>query len=209
MLALTECHESRQGICAAAVGNPIVDWTALSPTGLDAVGSNDNENLLMSRTPDFKEDPLSVHDLLTLRTMYFTKPEKYFDPFASPSLFFRTPSSDLPREILPINFSNGNSEAEETLVEPAKKRRSHRKYPPTGSGLLLPHMRVEVGKHIALEDQGVEFVDLMKRSHEKASSEHEVAKTSCDLMKRDSPGLWGKGDMIEIGSWFAEVMGKP
>lgn len=215
MLALTECHEGKQRICAATIGNPIVDWTALIPTAIDAVGSEAEETLLVSRTPSdlreqiaidgLKSDSLSVNDLLTLRNSFFTKPEKYFDPFASPSLFFRTPSSDLPRDTSPNPFINSSFEAEELPAEVGKKRRSHRKYPSVGSGFLLPHMRVEVGKCNALKDQGVEFMDLMRRSlarstAENASSGKHVEIRTCDLVEREDLGLWSVFSQLSLVS---------
>jgi len=239
MLALTECHEGKQGITAAAISDPIVDWTALIPTDKGSFGFREEEVALVSRTPDessvahgwntleglsyyrqqaasdgLKEGPLSVDDLLTLRKTFFGKPEKYFDPFASPLLFFRTSSSDLPREFSANDFSSNNLNAEEALAEPGKQRRSHRKYPPTGSGLLLPYVRVEVGKGNVLRDQGVELVDFMRRSYERSEAERtasgrSVEKRTFDLVEREGLGFWYKKEMLEIGSWFGQVLREP
>ncbi|KAL8810104.1 MAG: hypothetical protein Q9223_007822, partial [Gallowayella weberi] len=76
MLALTECTPT--GITAAALGNPIVDWS--SPI-----------------QHPISTDPNSLdRDLNSLHSSSFTKPEHRYDPFASPLLFFRTPAFELP-----------------------------------------------------------------------------------------------------------------
>lgn len=239
MLALTECHGHKQGISAAAICNPVGDWTALIPTELDPLRSREKEAALISWPPDesavahgwttaeglshsqtratsdgLEEGPLSVDDLLTLRKSFFTKPEKYFDPFASPLLFFRTPSSEIPRETSPNNSASNILEEEEPPAGLGKKRRSHRKYPPTGSGLLLPHMRVEVGKENGLRDQGIELVELMRRSYARSEAEEAVSgkkidKRTFDLVEREGLGLWGKKEMLDIGAWFGEVLREP
>ena len=240
MLALTECHEDRKGITAAAVGNPLVDWTGLFPHESDHTSDSQEAGLVrrthgdLSFLPDpYKgglprrllphqktisfntpsSDPLPIGGLLQIRRHYFRKPESYFDPFASPLLFFRTPSAELPRES-PANYTIiDQSEKGGDSAESVNKRRSPRKYPPTDSNLLLPWMRVDVGKENVLQDQGLEFVELMRRSFRRsrversASAQKEVHRTF-EVVEREGMGLWDAKDALEIGQWFGEVLRK-
>ena len=101
MLALTEGRSANGGIEAAAVGNPIVDWTSLSAADNDDVSqtSNSAENpISMGANHEapllpFGKDrqSLTYDTLLHLRSKLFAHAEKYFDPFASTC--FETPSA--------------------------------------------------------------------------------------------------------------------
>ena len=239
MLALTECHEYKHGISAAVVGNPIADWTALTSADFQSVASRQKDVPSEIQKPNVatisdclivpeaspgtqddledngsEEELLSIENLLRIRDLSFRKPEQYFDPFASPLLFFRTPSSDLPYQLPMYQSTNQLREELETTSEPGKKRRSHRKYPPADSGLLLPHMRVEVGKGNLLRDQGAEFVDLMRRSYARSSAEatsrgENLEQRTFDLVEREGLGIWGRQEMLEIGAWFGKVLREP
>jgi hypothetical protein len=87
-LALTECKIGEPGIVAAAVSSPIVDWVAFDD-------ENAAEFVLNGRGEPLKVD-LSLHALLNHRRTIFRRPDAYFDPFASPSLFFRSAGIDAP-----------------------------------------------------------------------------------------------------------------
>ena len=211
MLALTEgvgkpAEIELPGISALAVGNPILDWTALAQTDSDA------------------QDPLiglglglSANNLLTTRQIYFSKPESYFDPFASPLLFFRTSASEIPNDAPAPNehdLHKGGPEDENPLLQTVKKRRSARKYPPAGSDLILPWTKVEVGKECALKDQGVDLVDMMRKSHKRSEAEWTAEATNpvkrdFEVMEREGIGLWDEKHAFEIGQWFGEVLRKP
>ncbi len=216
MLALTESHIGRSGIAAAAVANPIVDWTVPFPETVweydDRECDDDDEygrrvTATESSLKAAGTDPrtaasnaqarLSTTTLVSLRKSLFPKPESYFDPFASPLLFFRTPGIDIPSDdpdlevhrdrdpdpdtlsthpdstsqspsptILP---STSNPDSDEQSP-PAKRHRAHRRFPPTASGLRIPHMRIAVGgqgegrEGNILRDQGVALAEVMRRS---------------------------------------------
>ena len=214
MLALTESRSLMQGVHAAAIGNPIVDWTALftpktntAPVLAEGLVNNPQQDAIVERAPT------TLKSLLTMREKLFTKAEKYHDPFASPLLFFRTPSSDLPTEFGRLDLEGDVNTSHQT-TEAIKKRRSLRKYPPRGSDLVLPHMRVDIGKENVLWDQGVELIDLMRRSHNRADTERETFQDvlparSFDIVERQGYGWWHEREIQEIGNWFGEVLRRP
>ena len=251
MLALTESHTGRSGIGAAAVTNPVVDWTfpdTLSDLELerDEVEhvthdmtrkrkQRSKASIIDSWTVFGREGPISADYLLSLRQRIFSKPEYYFDPFASPLLFFRTAGIDVPTEDTPPPASDPSTPVLEE--EPATRRRkAHRRFPPSGSGLRLPQMRVGVREGSLLRDQGVALVDLMRRSivlHERSSSdrfsdpwaddEEQVSRANdrarheaerrVRLVVEPGRGLLTTSpfneiaeDMVEIGRWFQDVL---
>lgn len=217
MLALTECQADKQSISAAVLGNPISDWTALFPAdqSTDAI---DPTSLRYHATKDPKASTAAFHDgqttgsLLRLRDKIFPRPAKFFDPFASPSLFFRTPSIDLPPTVnlLLVEPSSSEPEIPEPLV---RKRRSHRTHPPLNSNLRIPRIRVEVGRENVLHDQGIELSQLMRRSvtlrqrTARSLEEGEAdGEDQIELLERDGAGLWGEKEAGDVGRWFAEVL---
>lgn len=223
MLALTECHYTpakleAQGISALAVGNPILDWTALTR-------SDFNQNVLQSGIfrkvgglpKGANNESLSANGLCDIREAFFSKAEKYFDPFASPMLFFRTPSSEIPKDAATStehSLLNGGPEDESPSLPLAKKRLSARIYPPTGSNLLLPWTRVEVGKDCTLKDQGVDLVELMRKSFrrsevERTAEAQKAVRRNFEIVERAGVGLWNEKDVLEIGQWFGENLRKP
>ena len=216
MLALTECHIDQQGISAAVLGNPVSDWTSLFP----AVESTEADHLTSSHRHSAKkpgaskvdsQNDLTIDSLLKVRDAIFPRSAKFFDPFASPSLFFRTPSIDLPPAVNLLLVDTPSSEVDvpETLV---RKRRSHRVHPPLNSNLQIPRIRVELGKEHVLHDQGTELAQLMRRSvtatrRKELPEEGEAdAKDHIELLERDGMGLWGEKEADEVGRWFAEVL---
>ena len=223
MLALTECFDTpaeldTQGISALTVGNPILDWTALTPSDMNR---NTPQKGPFRKTGGFptgaNNESLSVDGLCDIRESFFPKAEHYFDPFASPLLFFCTPSTEIPSEpaaSVEHSFLNGGPEDEETLLPPAKKRRSPRKYPPAVSNLLLPWTRVDVGKVCVLKDQGLDFVEMMRKSFRRSEIERtDDAKSTVtrdfEIQERAGMGLWDEKDMLEIGQWFGEKLRTP
>ena len=197
-----------------------MDWTGFFGTPLDpvclrpATGSNANGDIESPQHTDRQR--LTVSGITDIRNNLFDKPETYFDPFASPLLFFRTPSSDLPIDTSHFSFnaSDTDLEAEGAAPEPVRKRRSYRKYPPTGFDLLLPHMRVEVGRDSVLRDQSIELIDLMRRSSRMNESEasipdNQTASRSLEIIVREGLALWSANRVFEIGQWFGEVLRAP
>lgn len=251
MLALTESHVGRSGVGAAAVVHPVVDWTfpdtATDPqlerdvagdTVRDMTGKRKQgpkAGVMDSWTAFGHAGPISANDLRALRKCIFSKPEYYFDPFASPLLFFRTPGIDVPPEDSLTPDPDQSSPSLE--AEPATRRRkAHRRFPPSGSRLRLPNMRVSVKEESLLRDQGVTFVDLMRRSivlHERASSdrfsepwvydEEQVARSNerarreaeervrllveprKDLLPTSSAEDRAE-EMMEVGRWFRDML---
>lgn len=194
MLALTECNP--HGITAAALGNPIVDWS--SPLESCVSSNSDSDSLNRS--------------IKNLQTSSFAKPEHRYDPFASPLLFFRTPAYELPTTSLyGTSFSpaanGGLAKANDLLWELVPRRRSHRKHPPVGSGLVLPATRIDVGPHFMMKDKVIEFAELMQRSVDLYEERSEAARRErVELVERKEEGLWGEKDFMEIGRWMGEVL---
>lgn len=223
MLALTECFYTPtelepQGISALAVGNPILDWTALTPSDVKRDAPQEGLFRKLSAFPTGADnEALSTDGLCNIREAFFSKAEKYFDPFASPLLFFRTPSTEMPNEAaasVEHSFLNGGPEDDNFLLPPAKKRRSPRKYPPTGSNLLLPWTRVDVGKDFVLKDQGADLVECMRKSFGRSEIEWtDDAKSNVtrdfEILERAGMGLWDGKHMLEIGQWFGEKLRRP
>lgn len=191
MLGLTECTPN--GITAAALGNPIVDW---SPP-LDATPRSDHD---------------LVRDLRSLRTSSFTKPEHRYDPFASPLLFFRTPAFDLPPppSLYSSTSSSRDLKAESTdLDDPTQlvpKRRSHRKYPPLDSRLRLPATRILVGDDYLMKNQVTEFAELMQRSVGLYEEHSDTTRKRVEVVAREGEGLWGEKEIVEVGAWMGETL---
>lgn len=78
-LALTECRtDENAAVVAAAVNNAVFDWINIDKAADDSlkVGESHASRIVSS-------------ELCRQRTVLFRKPEDYFDPFASPILFFR------------------------------------------------------------------------------------------------------------------------
>ena len=222
MLAVTECsstHEDLepQGISALAVGNPILDWTELVPTipkpnmsrahlfpkGGGSPRGADNESL-------------TANGLCNIRKTFFSNAETYFDPFASPLLFFCSPRTELPDEVDPsIEYSllNGVPEEEYYPVPPVVKRRWSLRYPPPGSDLMLPWTKVEVGNDCILAEQGAHLVKMMRRSFENSRAElvadAKNVKRDFEIVRRDGIGLWDEKHALEIGRWFGEKLRNP
>ncbi|KAL9135776.1 MAG: hypothetical protein Q9175_003013 [Cornicularia normoerica] len=223
MLALTECFYTSaelepQGISALAVGNPILDWTAMTPSD-PIVNFPQAEFFRKVRgiPRGANNESLSANGLCDIRDAFFSKAETYFDPFASPLLFFRTPSSEIPNEAATStehSLLNGGLEDGNPLLPPTKKRPSHRKYPPAGSNLLLPWTRVEVGKDCIIKDQGADLVEMMRKSFrrlevERIADAKNAVRREFEIVEREGVGLWDEKHALEIGQWFGEKLRKP
>lgn len=90
MLAVTECRRGEPGVVAAAINNPLADW--VQPDDELDVTSPKSSLAKFGQ----KHVGLEIDDLIRARGYFFRKPENYFDPFASPLLFFRTPGTAVP-----------------------------------------------------------------------------------------------------------------
>lgn len=227
MLALTECHSRKQGsIAAAGIGNPVADWTSLVFEGEATENLSTNsalhaesvkKKLPSSGTIPWTGRPLRTETLLSARDNLFPKEDRFFDPFASPLLFFRAPVSDL-KGLQPLESAASSTTADPMAEQPSnddsasfiKNRMSHRKYPPRNSGLCLPQMRVELGEKNILKEQGLEFVKLMRRSvrlweYQAKDDFHNDGSDRIELLERPESGWWGDEEIHDLGVWFAQT----
>ena len=216
-IGLTECRSHQQGLVAVAAGNPIVDWTwneaQIRQEERYLLWKAGHPSTPTQQPPPSKQLPtshLGGGALATLRKQLFKHEETYHDTFASPLLFFRTPSYGLPssHNITP----DSNASSDDQSMTASKRRRYHKTYPPTGSENRLPRMRLEVGEQSLLSDQGMELVQLMRRSIINSDPAIRSEPTSelwtdrVEAISRPGLGLWGEKDLAEIGRWFGRVL---
>jgi acetyl esterase/lipase len=256
MLALTESRLGESRIAAAAVSNPIVDWVFPENGEMEATSEVDSgdpmehslkpmegakssrskKNRKVSTSWDLYKDEnaLSSSSLLSARRQLFRKPASYFDSFASPILFFRSPGADVPYD------ENVFSEDEGTNTSTIRNRRkAHKAFPPTASALVLPEMRISLGAETPLYDQGEELVKLLRRSIIRTREgragnqamldrfeEEEVDETRKTIIALEEAekriefhmpgrtGIWGspsdpgwRNDVVDAGAWFRKVLG--
>ena len=196
MLALTECRPSGPHVAAAAVNEPIVDWvfpeSATGSTDSSPAGKTARSR---KKQPSFSAQAngsITTSALLQGRRTLFKKPEHYFDPFASPVLFFRSPGAEVPQESFeePLDdfselarmeqqdfhrqqlrlsaLSNmAVQQAAGVTTEEASRvapRKASRRFPRPGSGLKIPEFHISTAASSALYDQAVEFASMLRRS---------------------------------------------
>lgn len=172
-----------------------------NPASSDVLQTIKDEILKMNRKPRKrakKAPPLtswqahgdnSVIPALTLsaeRDMLFRKPEHYFDRFASPIHFFRSPHAQLvvplpdniaasqhPDELLDIetqfalsHYATFNDKVKTTPVVPALARcRAYaRSYPQSGTNLSFPAWNITTGLQSPLSDHALELGKVLQRS---------------------------------------------
>lgn len=223
-LALTECHIGRTGISALAANNPTVDWTQLGPppdnaagarveaaeSGLDLLSAEVTQLSLSS----FRDDAADIEDILQVRSSVFPKASLYYDPFASPLLFFRTPTYDLPLNHLNMfnTEEDGHSPSQEPEPPPQRKRRSYRKYPPAGLKVQIPRMRIDYGEDNLLGPQAQELAHAVKRSIKIAEEDKWGAlgrkglDSRIETAMRPGLGFWTERELAETGAWFGDVL---
>ncbi|GAB7366746.1 hypothetical protein MBLNU230_g0701t1 [Neophaeotheca triangularis] len=91
MLALTECRTSdRATVAACATSNALLDWVGLETASPQQQAPRHKKN-----GGGAVLTPL-LRQALALRAVAFRRPADYFDAFASPVLFFRTPGVETP-----------------------------------------------------------------------------------------------------------------
>lgn len=183
MLALTECRKGEPGVVAAAINNPLADW--VQPEDEIDVTSPKSSLARFGQ----KHDGLRLDDLLRARGNFFPKPETYFDPFASPLLFFRTPGAAVPpnrrsevddlellsaieredfhrQQMLLSGMSNVSLQdiaSGKDEVKPVARKAS-RLFPNKGLNLELPSLYVSAGNTSPLSDQAQELSQAMRKS---------------------------------------------
>ncbi|KAK4989730.1 hypothetical protein LTR66_000508 [Elasticomyces elasticus] len=258
MLALTECKLGDTRIAAAAVNEPIVDWIFPESQQAGTVGAeldrwdqedqpcfvDEREKTIVKRSARkrMSDEPsfLAFADnacipaarLLAARRTLFRRPAHYFDPFASPALFFRSPGADLPplaKDDVLDDFAelslleqdearaqvsvhrdysdpgSGQAAVHQTL---SRRRKVARKHPPSGSALRLPDMRISVGEYSPLYDQAAELAMLMRRSivrQEQPGYAEDVGLAKRQAGGSDEPGKFDRSEDVEELAVTAEA----
>jgi acetyl esterase/lipase len=221
MLALTESKATRGvSITAAALNNPIVDWIVSDREKLELAAVEEVEKALQvqekpKRTRRKKKlvgtswthygdsETLSTASLLSARKMLFKNADGYFDSFASPMHFFRTPG-------LALSIDDGD-----VIGTPVLARKSPRVFPPSDSRLILPAVSLTVGAQSPLLSQVEEFRDRLIRSKlrteridETDTRAAEIGAQLLPMIHSPSAGLWGVGkwdwqsDVERAGKWL-------
>lgn len=181
MLAVTECRLGQPGVVAAAISNPIVDW-------VDLEESVDSVTLPPSSTSMEEQMKDASGLMLGIRKQVFRKPEHYFDPFASPLIFFRSPGRDVPplpsnaplddmehlafleredfhRQQLALSAISFMALEDAAEDEESKARRMTSKgYPSSALGLRLPAFHISAGAASPLQGQASELTKRLRQS---------------------------------------------
>ncbi|KAF2421133.1 alpha/beta-hydrolase [Tothia fuscella] len=253
-LGLTESRLGENGVSAVALNSPIVDWIFPEDPELSNKNEVDDESgdlvedepvswtpmKKMMKKPKKKlswelygnNPALPTSALITARHAFFRKPANYFDTFASPILFFRSPGADVPTPI--VNGSDADDSSSLDQV-PTIRRKVHRVFPPTGSALRLPEMRISTGSGSPLFDQNEEMVRLLRRSvlrKHTASRKFDQFEDDLEEAQKElvemalaeaekkvefhvpaNTGLWGlpgdltwRNEVNEVGAWFRRVL---
>lgn len=214
-LALTECRIGESGIIAAAVNNPITDWVEL--------GGNDSD----ASTAD---QQLELQDLLKQRGALFRKPEHYYDPFASPILFFRSAGLDVPGHIegkpmddmdelsrlerMEYLHEHGifadlvKSESLEDALVTVTRRKATRRYPSKTLGLRLPPFRVSGGKGSVLSTSTMEMVMQLRKSYERQIDAGVLRNVSAVAGTMSVDAMLQHEQHSGLGSWDATKCGR-
>ena len=184
-LALTECRIGQPGIVASAISNPIVDWLSL-----DEVSESKKGQMAMKKLRSEDSTILSeLQRLRYLRGRLFQKPEGYFDPFASPILFFRsagigvppspedTPIDDLEQLSLleraeyyrqQVGIMDGNPTSSNGTIAnntlDLTMRKASRRFPSKALGLRLPQFHISTGSASPLRSQADELARSLRQS---------------------------------------------
>lgn len=177
MLALSECRVGEPGVTGAAVNNPVVDWTSLDPQ----IPSKLFERMSASPNVDMSKA------MVSLRGELFRKPSHYFDPFASPLLFFRSAGIDIPpapevprddmehlmmlerddfhREQLALSAVSVEALDQAEIYTSAKKRKASKRFPSSSSRLRLPPFHITSFKQPPYGAQASELAKLLRQSY--------------------------------------------
>ncbi|KAH7069681.1 Alpha/Beta hydrolase protein [Paraphoma chrysanthemicola] len=127
-----------------------------------------------------------IRSLTVARDFLFRRTEDYFDPFASPIHYFRSPvaqlvlphsedtSASLQPDILHdvetqmtldhYTAGGGRTSAVQELPTLTRCRAYMRGYPPAGSKINIPAWNVTTGLESPLSDQGKEITKMLRRS---------------------------------------------
>ncbi|KAK3115330.1 hypothetical protein LTR53_005457 [Teratosphaeriaceae sp. CCFEE 6253] len=189
MLALTECRVRQPGIVAAALSDPVVDW-------VDAVADSPRVPKHNKALPN-PADALADH-----RRTLFRKPEHYFDPFASPLLFLRSPGRAIPPappdvpldEMAHLSLLNRESHLPPKSIHPATApldpppKKTAKRYPSPLLGLRLPAFHIYAGRASPLLPQAEEFSRRLRQAHVRQAGEGDGFGRKV-LMEDEAEGL--------------------
>jgi pimeloyl-ACP methyl ester carboxylesterase len=240
-LALTESRRvtrrhlaSPSIVAAAAVSNPIVDWTVPERAQEDAskrrANASASSRYKKTSWELFGESAaLPAASLLALRRRVFGGPDAYFDAFASPVHFFRAPAVDAPRDWPKNNAAQQQQDAAaaDPMVQvQVARRKARRVFPPAASDLELPWLRVTAGETSVLHAQCAELVRRVGESHVRAclvglgmnvgtkvseDDENPLLRAAVSQAREkyvlntvSGVGLWGVKDDV---SWKADIEG--
>jgi acetyl esterase/lipase len=211
MLALTESKSKGNRIVAAALNNPIVDWVVpereeLELEAAEAVKSDGMKKPKRSKrkqkapgtswTHFGHSTGLSSSSLLDVRKLLFKNSDAYIDPFASPIHFFRT-----------TGYTPATTGIQASAA--ALARKSPRGFPPAGSDLILPSMRVSVGQQNLLLSQTLEFMERLKKIKDKMEASG-LDPGEDELIMLPKEGLWNdtRSDIESAGEWLEDMISR-
>jgi acetyl esterase/lipase len=253
MLSLTECgpasmYPNPTRIVAAALNNPIIDWVvpdreqleAVSNISLESSDVYDEDGAMkryihkrrkLSSWQKFKDSEiLSESALMKVRKELFANPNAYFDSFASPIHFLRTPGMDVPHDTTTMTYDPDVHQA------PELRRKARILFPPSDSKAVVPHIRLTTGESSLLQTQDQDFIERMRLSAvrrylkprrlklDQYSSMEEYQRSEVDFIRDQAvekfsfnllpgAGLWGYGpeevwrtDLELAGKWLKEVL---
>lgn len=188
-LALTECRKGEPGIVAAALHNPMIDWVSIDEA------LNSQARHLGAKNPLYNDaSTLSqLQRLRYLRKTLFRRPENYFDPFASPILFFRSAGVDVPppapevpvddleelsrlerqeayEEEIGVASDTTDPGPQNMPVQPAMRKAS-RRFPSKALGLRLPEFHISTDATSPLADQAGELAKVLRQSFVRQSKD--------------------------------------
>ena len=160
-------------VTAAAVSNPVVDWTVPERAAEDAEKRRASPKAASRWKRTSWElfagsEELPVASLVALRRRLFGGPDAYMDAFASPVHFFRAPAVDAPRDWPKNGAPRQQPEQAAPAPGQAARRKARRIFPPSASDLELPALRVTAGAESVLHTQCAELVRRVGESRVRA-----------------------------------------
>lgn len=173
MLALTECKIGQPGIVSAAVNNPILDWTDLSPVRVKPRKT--------TNTKQYDEGALATltDEIAAARQHLFKQSKDYLDAFASPILFFRSsgvspmdvqddeqstqPEPNEPGTATATDLTQTEQADVGSLPATRGPRYSHQ-FPSKALNLRLPAFHITTGDVEPVRSQGLELAAQLQKS---------------------------------------------
>ncbi|KAF4549737.1 Hypothetical protein D9617_20g027930 [Elsinoe fawcettii] len=196
MLALTECHSKGHGITTSAVHEPLLNWVLPEESALEKQIEDTSVSKRKKSSSNLSKplDADMLRSLISTRSECFKGPGDWFDPFASPLLFFRSSNAPIPltdpnapvdefSELSALNQQNffkqqrilsALNSAPGLIDTPIRRiededngsvlKKSARRYPRVDSDLTLPTFRLSTGPTRFWQAQVEEFSRYLRRS---------------------------------------------